>query len=186
MLANTFDKPIRDSLPYFFSAAWAGLKFLDPGIDGDPMADQPFIYGPCLSSINYINVSSSSEPAPSTITEDMRLAESGSDIPVQDAKARMKWFLKKERRKEFVFKKGVRYAMDFCNAFIEFDDFTVTLPGLGYKVGVLKYWDGQPFRYELVDRSTKETFAVVQFEVVTDEELEKIKAEKDTKESEID
>ncbi|TGZ80160.1 DUF1769-domain-containing protein [Ascodesmis nigricans] len=181
VLANTFDRPIRDSLPYFFPAAWAGLRIIDPGVDGDPYADRPFIYGPCLSSINYMRIcspdessSSSSSSSPEIITEDFRLASDPDlEIPPENAKQRMKYFLDADRRRKFTFRKGVTYKMDFANGFIEFDGFTVTVPRLGWKVSVLRYWDGQPFRYELVDRRTKEGFGVEE-----EEEEEKEKEER--------
>lgn len=155
---------------------------VDPGVDGDPWADKPFIYGPCLSSINRIQIvgpggdKSSSSDEPNPVEEDMTLCHvDGLDIPT-DASGRMKYFLKKERREKFVWEEGKTYRMEFCNGFIDFDDFTVVIPGLGWKVGVLKYWDGQPFRYELVERvkgvegeERREGLGCVQFEVVVEE-----------------
>lgn len=55
---NDFDHPIRDRLPPGFSYAMKIVKWwIDPGLDGDPYADSPYLFGPALSSFNHIRVS---------------------------------------------------------------------------------------------------------------------------------
>jgi hypothetical protein len=50
---NDFDHSIKDRLPPGFSYAFKLVKYLiDPGLDGDVYADQPYLYGPALSSLN--------------------------------------------------------------------------------------------------------------------------------------
>lgn len=52
---NDWDSPIRDILPRGFSAAFTRFKYaIDPGVEGEPYADKPWIYGAVLSSINYM------------------------------------------------------------------------------------------------------------------------------------
>lgn len=55
---NDFDHPIRDRLPPGFSYAMKIVKWwIDPGLDGDPYADSPYLFGPALSSFNHVRVS---------------------------------------------------------------------------------------------------------------------------------
>lgn len=60
---NDFDHPIRDRLPPGFSYAMKIVKWwIDPGLDGDPYADSPYLFGPALSSFNHIRVSDQPSP----------------------------------------------------------------------------------------------------------------------------
>ena len=57
MFGNDFDHPIRDRLPPGFGTAFNYVKsWIDPGLYGDPLADEPFLYGPLLSSVNVLRV----------------------------------------------------------------------------------------------------------------------------------
>ncbi|KAJ6262293.1 hypothetical protein Dda_3100 [Drechslerella dactyloides] len=57
VLANDFDKPIAQSLPPGFSVAWRAARWVtDPGLDGDPWAEKPWMEGRVLSSVNVIDV----------------------------------------------------------------------------------------------------------------------------------
>lgn len=91
------------------------------------------------------------------------LEAAGEHVPTDPA-ARRKFFLDEERRRRFTFLPGRRYRLDFGNGFIDFNEFGLKLPG--FKVNVLKYWDGQPLRYVLKNRRTEEVYAVVAFELV--------------------
>jgi hypothetical protein len=54
---NDFDHPIRDRLPPGFGTAMNIVKWwIDPGLDGDPYADNPYLYGAALSSFNAVFV----------------------------------------------------------------------------------------------------------------------------------
>ncbi|CAK7212235.1 hypothetical protein SCUCBS95973_001394 [Sporothrix curviconia] len=53
---NDFDEPLRDRLPPGFGAALRIVKWwIDPGLEGDPYADRPYLYGPALSSFNRVH-----------------------------------------------------------------------------------------------------------------------------------
>lgn len=55
---NDFGSPIRSRLPPGFSYAMKIVKWwIDPGLDGDPYADRPYLFGPALSSFNHVRVS---------------------------------------------------------------------------------------------------------------------------------
>jgi len=57
VFGNDFDHPIRDRLPPGFGTAFNYVKsWIDPGLYGDPMSDEPFLYGPLLSSVNVLRV----------------------------------------------------------------------------------------------------------------------------------
>ncbi|KAK5241495.1 hypothetical protein LTR16_009325, partial [Cryomyces antarcticus] len=57
VFGNDFDHPIRDRLPPGFGQAFKIAKwFIDPGLYGDVNADEPYLYGPLLSSINVLRV----------------------------------------------------------------------------------------------------------------------------------
>ncbi|KAJ4395271.1 hypothetical protein N0V85_006609 [Neurospora sp. IMI 360204] len=54
---NDFDHPIRNYLPPGVNTAMNILKWwIDPGLEGDAYADEPFLYGPALSSFNAVRV----------------------------------------------------------------------------------------------------------------------------------
>lgn len=67
---NNFDEPLRDRLPPGFSAALRIVKWwIDPGLEGDPYADKPYLYGPALSSFNRVYAALGDKP-PSEQSED--------------------------------------------------------------------------------------------------------------------
>ena len=82
----------------------------------------------------------------------------------EGAAKRRKWFLDAERKRTWVWRKGHTYAWDFCSGLMDFNDFSVGLPGLGFRVSVMGYWDGQPLRWELKNTDTGEVYGVAQFE----------------------
>src|ERR1700761_6991884 len=61
LLGNDFDAPIRHQLPPFFGTALQFVKkWIDPGLDGDPYADKPYLFGPLLSSANALRIGTKS------------------------------------------------------------------------------------------------------------------------------
>lgn len=145
---NDFDHPIRDRLPPGFSYAMKIVKWwIDPGLDGDPYADSPYLFGPALSSFNAVHVG----PAPIDNAKGGLFVEEGGasdwrgDVGAPaDAKARMKWALAEQSKQDWVWEFGRTYAVDFFNAYIDFSEFALRLPG--YAVPIMKYWDGQGLR----------------------------------------
>lgn len=145
---NDFDHPIRDRLPPGFSYAMKIVKWwIDPGLDGDPYADSPYLFGPALSSFNAVHVG----PAAVDKAKGGLLVEEGGAQDWRDdvgapaeAKARMKWALAEQSKQDWVWEFGRTYAVDFFNAYIDFSEFALRLPG--YAVPIMKYWDGQGLR----------------------------------------
>lgn len=136
---NDWDKPIRDILPWGFSAAFSAFKYaVDPGVDGDVYADKPWIYGAALSSINYMEkLDKNTDP------ESVR-----GPIEEKDASARHKKYLDKEELKKFTFRKGESYAFDFANPYLEMSSTPkIKMPGFTFDVG--KYAGMTELRYVL-------------------------------------
>ncbi|KAI9708908.1 MAG: hypothetical protein M1820_003602 [Bogoriella megaspora] len=134
VFGNDFDHPIRDRLPPGFAQAFNWVKWwIDPGLEGDPYADEPYLYGPLLSSINVLEVGRKSDEQADENTEDDAddvLEEGGvgsgdqaraeSGMPA-DAKARKKHYLTEANRKNFTFEAGREYKCDFFNPYLDFN-----------------------------------------------------------------
>lgn len=166
---NDFDHPIRDRLPPGFGTAMNIVKWwIDPGLEGDAYADEPYLYGPALSSFNTVRVGKADfDEARGGLwveegadTEDGRKWREKRGVP-EEGKARMKWALRKENKEKWVWEYGQTYAADFFNPYVDFKDFALRLPG--FNLPIMKYWDGQGLRYVLRNRSTGEVYLVVLF-----------------------
>ncbi|KAK9448913.1 uncharacterized protein V1518DRAFT_416673 [Limtongia smithiae] len=185
LFGNDFDKPIRDSLPYGFFAAYRIFKYMvDPSAEGDLYVDKPYLYGYAVTSVNAIALGAGpgEDDEVGAIEEDLyRIseeeieadsadAETRSEIP-RTARERQKFFLTESNRTQYHFRAGQKYSFDFYNAYLEMggsNTFAVKLPG--YSLDVLKYWDGQPLRYVLKSKSRPEkVYFVLLFELVPEE-----------------
>jgi hypothetical protein len=148
---NDFDHPIRDRLPPGFNTAMSIVKWwIDPGLDGDIYADEPYLYGPALSSINALHIGPGDHDAEKgglwfEEGGDEAGTEARASIGTPDtAKARMKWALKADSKDKWVFEHGSTYCADFFNPYLDFGDFSLRLPG--FTLPIMKYWDGQGLR----------------------------------------
>ncbi|KAI0169387.1 DUF1769-domain-containing protein [Hypoxylon sp. FL1284] len=183
---NDFDHPIRDRLPPGFSYAMNIVKWwIDPGLDGDAYADQPHLYGPALSSFNAINVGQGDHsPEKGGLYFDEGGDEDGlkerQAIGAPDvAKDRMKWALKPANKNRWVFQYGKTYCLDFFNPYLDFNEFSLRLPG--FTLPIIKYWDGQSLRskpkrshtlrYVLRNQDTNDTYLVVVFTLYLKEDV---------------
>lgn len=136
---------------------------VDPGLECDVYADEPWLYGRFLSSIDTLSLGSANETAaepeeegPPTFDNEIGILvnEGGlgaglqlreeQKIPAASA-ARKKYFLNEAKRKEFVFEKGKEIRADFSNGYLDFNEFALRLPG--FHLPIMSYWDGQPLRY---------------------------------------
>lgn len=135
VFGNDFDHPIRDKLPPGFGQAMKIVQwFIDPGLYGDAYADEPYLYGPFLSSINTFCVGgkdgegqedkSGSKGEPVIISEgadgDGVEARTKAKLPAEAA-ARKKHFLTQQHLKDFEFEKGRTYSGDFFNPYLDFN-----------------------------------------------------------------
>ncbi|XXH02918.1 hypothetical protein Hte_009308 [Hypoxylon texense] len=165
---NDFDHPIRDRLPPGFSYAMNIVKWwIDPGLDGDVYADQPYLYGPALSSFNTIHIGQGEHDQEKG---GLHFEEGGDEDGEKErqaigapetAKDRMKWALKPANKEKWVFQYDRTYCLDFFNPYLDFNEFSLRLPG--FTLPIMKYWDGQGLRYVLRNRATDETYLVIVF-----------------------
>ena len=133
VFGNDFDHPIRDRLPPGFNQATKIVTwFIDPGLYGDLMADEPHLYGPLLSSINVFRIGEKgSENRAQTEREKLHVFHEGADgggediredlgIP-SDTPLRQKFFLNESHLRNFTFEKDREYSNDFFNPYLDFN-----------------------------------------------------------------
>lgn len=163
-------------------------------MQGDLYAEQPWIYGSVLSSMNVIRVKGPNRSAPSeprtaesndlvrktkidvedgdSVMEEDMTAIASTALPIPSTSAgRKKFFLDDAKRRGVEFRKGYTYGFDFFGPWLDFDSFQVKLPG--FTVNLLRYWDGQPVRFVLKNLLSGEVYAVIVLdfvEVGSDEE----------------
>ncbi|KAK8008343.1 hypothetical protein PG991_010894 [Apiospora marii] len=173
---NDFDHPIRDRLPPGFNTAMSIVKWwIDPGLDGDAYADEPYLYGHALSSFNSVHVGQGeNDPEKGGLWFDEGGDEEGLEArraigAPDDAKKRMKWALRADSKEKWVFEHGKTYGIDFYNPYLDFGDFSLKLPG--FTLPIMKYWDGQGLRYVLRNKSTGDTYLVVLFTLYLKEDV---------------
>jgi hypothetical protein len=216
IFGNNFDRPIRDRLPPGFNQAFKIAKwFVDPGLEGDPYSDKPYLYGPALSSWNILRIGekifepetikpnrgdqghqrqSENEPQRCNHSEAWKIpnAESFHEIVVEegaegsgselrstlsippDSSTRKKHFLTESNRETFTFEAGRLHQSDFGNPFLDFNDFSLKLPG--FSLNVIKYVDEKTheLRYVLKNRTTDDIYAVVLFSLLFGDERDDI------------
>jgi hypothetical protein len=111
-----------------------GILVVDPGLDGDVYADEPYLYGPAASSVNTLHIGSKTEGAEDKTEEEdeagMTFEEGGSEegleirratgIPETEA-ARKKYFLNVTNRKAWDWEAGRTYGCDFFNPYLDFN-----------------------------------------------------------------
>ncbi|KAK7517584.1 hypothetical protein IWZ03DRAFT_310116 [Phyllosticta citriasiana] len=179
-----FDHPVRDRLPPGFNYAFGIVKrFIDPGIECDAYADEPWLYGPALSCWFVLRVGDKvgQQGDVPDIHESPALAEGGDGDGEQvrkglslptDADKRRKWFLDREHREAFVFEEGRAYQGDFFNPYLDFNKFALRLPG--FSLGVLRYIDDKThtLRWVFKNRTTGDVYFVVVFNLLFGQELE--------------
>ncbi|KAK3720176.1 hypothetical protein LTR37_004000 [Vermiconidia calcicola] len=192
VFGNDFDHPIRDKLPPGFQQAFNIVKwFIDPGLYGDVYAEEPYLYGPLLSSINVLRVGPKDDKEQERVEEVRSNAEEGDSLQEggdgdgmevrrelgipDDAAGRKKHFLGSEANlKAFTFEEGREYGNDFFNPYLDFNEFSLKLPRWGMIPGItlpiISYWDGQPLRYVMKNRATDEPLFVVIFKLLPKEQ----------------
>jgi hypothetical protein len=142
VFGNDFAHSIKDHLPapaLFDKAFGIATSFIDPGLYGDLKADEPYLYGPLLSSVNVLRVGEkgsldkvaqemgkmSTDEGADTVLEEGADGEEAEHIrkekgiPATGA-ARMKYFLNQSHKEAFEFEEGRVYACDFFNPYLDF------------------------------------------------------------------
>ena len=157
VFGNDIDHPVRDRLPYGTSTAFNILKrVIDPGLEGDLYADKPHLYGRALSSFNILSVGEKVVEGEDLGKEeehgDQIVEEGGEgeglewrksrDVP-DDAGKRKGWFLAKEKAERWQWEAGRVYKADFFNPYLDFNTFSLKLPG--FSLSVLGYLGGEDY-----------------------------------------
>lgn len=94
-----------------------------------------------------------------------------------DSAARKKHFLTPQNLSSFTFERGRLYQSDFSNGYLDFNDFSLKLPG--FSLNVIGYVDAKTheLRYTLKNRRTGEVYAIVLFTLLFGEELRAVERE---------
>lgn len=106
---------------------------VDPGLDGDVYADEPYLYGPAASSVNTLYIGPKNDGEKGKFEEESAAVvfqEGGSKegldlrrengIPETEA-ARKKHFLNEGNRKNWDWEAGRTYGCDFFNPYLDFN-----------------------------------------------------------------
>ena len=150
MFGNDFDRPIRDRLPPGFSTAFRIVKWaIDPGLEGDPYSDNPYLYSPLLATITRLVIGEKIDTKGSKDTyhlptpDDKPIEEGGVgdgeevreelDVP-ETAAARKKWGLQDDVKAKWEWEAGRAYSGDFFNPYLDFNQFALKLPGFSLPV----------------------------------------------------
>lgn len=185
---NDFDHPVRDRLPPGFNTAFKIVKeFIDPGLECDAYADEPWLYGPSLSCWFAFGVGDRETKDVKRLLEAEKVEEKdalheGADsdegwnirrehnIPENNEKRR-KHFLPTANRQTFTFEKERIYHGDFYNPYLDFGNFALKLPG--FSIRVIKYIDEKShrLRYVFKNRKTGDVYFCVNLNLLWGEEL---------------
>lgn len=188
----TLDHPVRDRLPPGFNTAFKIVKeFIDPGLQCDAYADEPWLYGPSLSCWFAFRLGEKVEeeqdfPAPG----EEKVTREGADGSGQEERERLglpennekrrKYFLDAKHREGFAFQKGRCYEADFFNPYLDFGNCALKLPG--FSLNVIKYVDQKShcLRYVFKNRETGDVYLNVNIALLWDEDLRKaVEADKE-------
>ncbi|PRP85880.1 glucan endo-1,3-alpha-glucosidase Agn1 [Planoprotostelium fungivorum] len=168
---NQFEKPLN--LPWGSSMAIKiAQKTIDPTLEVDTSAARPWAFSPFIVSMNKINVKiiGESSPLPAWPNPDGKPITEDTDALIEglhftDAE-RKSFFTQLEHRKDLTISPDQVWNMDFYNPYIDFQGFTVTLPAIGFKVDVMKYYNNQALKYVLKTRDNSTVFFVITMELV--------------------
>lgn len=184
-----FDHSIRDRLPPGFKYAMKIVTtILDPGIYSDPYSDNPYLYGPGLSSFfafhigEHVDQISAEEQLSRFENDSAGVIIEGADGSGQQVRAdqripskiskRRKHFLSASNLENFTFEKGRLYQADFFNPYLDFANFALRIPG--FSISVAKYIDDKThqLRYVMKNRETEEVYLCVVFTLLYGQKLE--------------
>ena len=186
VFGNDFDHPVRDRLPPGFNTAFRIVKeFIDPGLECDAYADEPWLYGPALScwfgfQIGDKLAEGSEIPEAEEAADILKEGAVGSGKKVREQhglpdsnEKRRKHFLTASNREAFTFEKDRLYSADFFNPYLDFGNFALKLPGFSIKV--IKYIDEKShcLRYVFKNRKTGDVYFCINFNLLWGEQLEK-------------
>lgn len=191
---------IKHQLPPGFRYAMKiATSLLDPGLYSDPYSDQPYLYGPALSSFFAFRIGektstmSASDQLSQLDQESASVIEEGaygSGAEVRETlkmpskwKKRRKFYLDAKALANFTFEKDRMYHVDFFNPHLDFANFALRLPG--FSISVARYIDEKThhLRYVLKNRNTGEVLIVVIFKLLYGKELNEVLEQEKSNES---
>ena len=182
---NDFDHPVRNKLPPGFNTAFKIVKeFIDPGLECDAYADEPWMYGPSLSCWFAFRIGDRIEPGANfPAPDDEQVLKEGGDGEGQEvrqklglpasAEKRRKYFLSAQHRQDFVFEKDRLYQADFYNPYLDFAKTSLKLPG--FSLNVIKYVDqkSHSLRYVFKNRKSGDVYINVNIHLLFGEQLKR-------------
>ncbi|KAA1129061.1 hypothetical protein PGTUg99_026933 [Puccinia graminis f. sp. tritici] len=130
VFGNTFDKPIRDRLPFGTGAALKAISYIDPSLENDLYADKPWAWSPLLATMNYIRterLDADDSPLPpceaaTRPVEDCSSLLSGNPTNISKPHLRRKFFSSAVNRQAIML--GPR---DFVRSFLSSHSITIVL-----------------------------------------------------------
>ncbi|RMZ68750.1 f-box domain containing [Pyrenophora seminiperda CCB06] len=180
---------IKHQLPPGFNYAMKiATSLLDPGLYADAYCDEPYLYGPALSSFFAFRIGETTSKV--SVQDQLAQLEKESDNVIEEGaegsgkevreasgmppkwKKRRKYFLNSQALANFTFEKDRVYHADFFNPHLDFANFSLRLPG--FSISVAKYVDDKThhLRYVLRNRRTEEVLFVVFFKLLFGKELD--------------
>ncbi|KAL4871401.1 hypothetical protein BDV12DRAFT_164225 [Aspergillus spectabilis] len=180
LFGNDFDRPIRDRLPPGFNAALRLVQWMiDPSLDGDAYADKPYLYSPGVATWNSFRVGNKVDGGGLPDVHELVVEEGEDDGEEQGVReglsvpgtvdGRRGFFGNEGNRKRWEFEEGRVYYAGFGNGYLDFNEFTLRLPG--FNINALNYIDEKThsLRYVLKNRNGDVYFIVV-FTLVHEED----------------
>ena len=180
-------------MPPYFGTALKIFKYaVDPGTDGDVYADKPYLYGRALGSWNSVWVGGKEgvdggeelRKKRAVMDGDEVVEEGGNEEGMEwreekgvpkDSGGRMKWG-RGNHAEAWEWEAGRRYRADFFNGMLDFNDFSLRLPG--FSMSILPYLGGgDSLRYVLKDKESGDVWLVVVFTLVHREDVEREQVE---------
>jgi len=180
---------IKHQLPPGFKYAMKiATSMLDPGLYSDAYCDEPYLYGPALSSFFAFRIGETISEV--SVQDQLARLEKESDSVIEEGaegsgkevreasgmpakwKKRRKYYLDSQALANFTFEKDRVYHADFFNPHLDFANFSLRLPG--FSISVAKYVDEKThhLRYVLRNRRTEEVLFVVFFKLLFGKELD--------------
>lgn len=159
-------------------------EFIDPGLQCDAYADEPWLYGPSLSCWFAFRLGEKvedgqefPEPGEENVTREGadgsgREERDRLGLPENNEKRR-KFFLDAKNRESFVFQKGRCYQVDFFNPYLDFGNCALKLPG--FSLNVIKYVDQKShyLRYVFKNRESGNVYLNVNIALLWNEDLKR-------------
>jgi Protein of unknown function (DUF1769) len=166
---NDFDHPVRDRLPPGFNLAVKIVKeFVDPSIELDAYADEPWMYAPSVASFFAFRIGEKKKSLDEwehdgipfmPEGEPLEEGADGSGLDVreelqmpEDASTRRKRYRSKEHLQNLTFEAGRLYQADFFNPYIDFGNFSLKLPGL--TINCIKYINDKTHKLRYVFKNS--------------------------------